>query len=511
MLAFGLSILLLLSGCHSRYWRADFHLPTEYANINPDEPFLKVHVKGGEVYVLGSWSIDEAAETIRGSGIRYDIDRNVVSKGEAAIDFEDVALLETNVPERVTQEQFAVLGILTGVSTFVTGYCLVNPKACFGSCPTFYVVNDSERPALVAEGFSGAVNRTLERRDVDALHGVHIPSDSLTLSMTNEALETHLVKRVNVVAVPKPPESDGVFRAAQGYYPAYELTPPTECVSETGDCLTAVRELDGREYFSRTDPADLGAHEIIELSFRNLPPNTGIVIAARNSFVTTFLYYQALAYMGSSAGEWMVALERVATVNPDWNDRRVARLIEDDIEVLVANEDGKWIQANGFTEVGPIARDVQLVPVPTNAERQDSRIRLRLVRGFWKLDYVAAGSLGNRIETVTIEPESVTALGAVDEAALRRLRSEDEYLVTYPGDEYRIHFPLPAGGHEYFLETRGYYYEWIRQEWLAEQSPVKLISMLRRPERALRRLAPEYKEIEAEMERAFWQSKFVAQ
>jgi hypothetical protein len=81
--------------------------------------------------------------------------------------------------------------------------------------------------------------------------------------------------------------------------------------------------------------------------------------------------------------------------------------------------------------------------------------------------------------------------------------------VTAPGDEYRLWFTLPKGSaYRVFLETEGYYYEWMREAWLAEESPLATATMLLQPREALRRMAPGFKEIEPEMERLFWESRF---
>ena len=50
-------------------------------------------------------------------------------------------LFETNKPESIPRNSLTVLAVVTGVSLAVTAMCLANPKACFGSCPTFYATD----------------------------------------------------------------------------------------------------------------------------------------------------------------------------------------------------------------------------------------------------------------------------------------------------------------------------------------------------------------------------------
>ncbi|HSD28956.1 MAG TPA: hypothetical protein VLL75_16780, partial [Vicinamibacteria bacterium] len=61
---------------------------------------------------------------------------------------------------------------------------------------------------------------------------------------------------------------------------------------------------------------------------------------------------------------------------------------------------------------------------------------------------------------------------------------------------------------EIFLESEGFYYEWMRSEWLAEEDPGMAALALADPAEALRRLAPAYKAEEPHLERAFWASRF---
>ena len=83
-------------------------------------------------------------------------------------------------------------------------------------------------------------------------------------------------------------------------------------------------------------------------------------------------------------------------------------------------------------------------------------------------------------------------------------------LVTGPGDEYRLVYELPDDGadHELFLESRGYYLEWIRDDWVRQADRAHATSMLRNPRKALRQLAPEFKHQEASLEREFWNSRY---
>ena len=82
--------------------------------------------------------------------------------------------------------------------------------------------------------------------------------------------------------------------------------------------------------------------------------------------------------------------------------------------------------------------------------------------------------------------------------------------MTRPGDAYRLVFRLPRSERpfELFLESEGFYYEWMRAEWLAEEDLPMAALALADPAEALRRLAPAYKTQEGRLEEAFWASRF---
>ncbi|MFC1654895.1 hypothetical protein ACFL2F_03725, partial [Myxococcota bacterium] len=167
-----------------------------------------------------------------------------------------------------------------------------------------------------------------------------------------------------------------------------------------------------------------------------------------------------------------------------------------------------WVRAGTFDEVGPIAREVQLIPLPGNLPEGQVRIRLKLTKGYWKLDYLALGELQDPVIPRALEVTEVLKDGVGDTNAHALLMDPQKHLITYPGDAYKLVFELPAGSWELFLESRGYYIEWIRRQWLAEEDPVEAARILLEPAEAYRRLAPRYKEIEGSMEEVFWQSKF---
>ena len=473
-----------------------------------DSPYLKAHFKNGDVVVLHDWTIDEANGVVSGSGERQDMHRKQVATGTLKIAIEEVALFETN-REATDVGPVAALTVVTILSAALTAACVANPKACFGSCPTFYM-SDGNKDYLAAEGFSESVAPSLEATDIDALWRAGVKGRTVRLRVTNEALETHTIKQANLLVAPRPDRGRVLHTVDGRFLEAQEFRPPTVCRAPEGDCLAAVRASDDIERSSVTDGYDLATREAIDLAFDAHAPahgRQGIVIEARQGFITTYLFYQALAYMGHKAGNYLAAMER-----GDESIRSHAKDLHHilgGIDVQLRDTRGKWQTVGTYAETGPLAREVQVVPLPEGASAQE--VRLVMARGHFRLGQVSLALLGREVTPTRVPIARITTRTGNASLAQQWLAKRSPYLVTLPGDEHALEYDLPADGEglEFFLEARGIYLEWMRQEWLAEESAWKLAGLFTRPSSALRELAPGYKKIEPRIEAMFWGSRYV--
>ncbi len=504
-LVLGAVVVVMVAGCVHRLQRVTTP-PEAAATLDRKSPFLKAHLRDGALLVLSSWSVDDTARVVSGAGTRYDMTRAIVGEGPHALALDSVVLFETNVTR--PSESIAMMSILTGVSLGVTAYCAANPKSCFGSCPTFYVT-DGSRELLQAEGFSASIAPSLEARDVDVLYRARpTMGREVRVDMVNEAYETHVVRYANLLVAPRP-SGHRVLPDVHGAY--WTVTPPaapSRCTASDGDCAALLADFDGRERLSAADSFDLGAREVIDLVFAAPPAEPALFIASRQSLLPTFVLYQGFSWLGTGVGEWMATLER--------RDGETVRRLEGParalggIDVLVANAHGGWDSLATVRETGPLAADARLVPLPSTADGGPLRVRLRLAKGAWRVD---AAALVSRVSPATpqrLMPAVVLRDGRPDEAARAKLMDSTAPLTTFPGDRYTLVYRLPgeASAHELFLETKGYYLEWMRQEWIAEENRALAASLFLDPAGALRRLAPAFKREEATIEQAFWRSRY---
>ncbi len=502
-------IAALLSACVHKVERnlAD---PSRSTALDTDSEFLKAHMRDGELYVLTAWDVDEAEESVSGHGTLFDYNRRILSTGPFEVALDSVALFETNAVR--VSSSIVPLTVMTVGTVAVGVYCAANPKACFGSCPTFYLPGEDGR--ILAEGFSASVAPSLEDSDLDALPSVHPTEGFVRLEMRNEALETHVVRWADLMVVPR-------GRAAR----AYSLTdgnlmrgstpmPPAMCAGAEGDCLARVEKLDGIERTSLADSIDLAAREWIDLEFRMdrfvEGHQLGLAIGSRQSLLPTYVLYQGLAFMGTRAGEWLAALERGSESTRE-RTHGIGRVLGG-IDVLTRDQQGNWVLAGSLQETGPLATDVRVVPLPPQPSAEVLQVRLRLTRGMWRIDQAGLVVLEEEASAVRLRPSLVLRAGAPDTTALANLRSRTEALVTLPGDAYTLVYELPdkSTAYEVFLESRGYYLEWMRAQWLAEENSLRAAQMFLDPAGSLRAMAPEYKRVEPDMERLFWSSRYAA-
>lgn len=478
----------------------DSAAPQRIAETRTD--YLKAHLRTGELVVYDEWQF--ANESVTGPGVHYSVDRETAKQGTHTVRFADVALFETNT-QKVPLEVLG-LAVITGISAALTVACLTNPKTCFGSCPTFYVDDEDGAKRLVAEGFSEAVAPSLEADDIDSLWRWRPTDRAVRVTMRNEALETHVVRRAQLLAVPR--DAGDVVETTNGAFRlAGDWTRPVTCRAESGDCLPLIAGSDGKEWFSETNGKDLAARELVELQFEELQPGEkALVLRFRQTFLTTYLFYQALAYLGENATAMLAELERRnverSAAGGGYED------IIGTIDVEVWNPDIEaWERAGQIAETGPIARNTLALELGHHVRGDTLGVRLNVARGNWRFDEISVVELGEPREPLAIAPNRVTGPRG-DVTAL--LLDPAKALVTLPGDDYELEFELPEdpASYAYFLDTRGYYLEWMRDEWIAESNPAMAMMMLRFPETALKVLAPRYKEIEPQMEKMFWESRY---
>lgn len=485
---------------------------------NSDEfpGFLKVHYKNGNVCVFNSWSLTPNGDTIAGQGKLFDLQRKEIEDGKLNVAIDQIAIIETNQLDQIkdkTNSRVARLSILTGADALLGFLCLTNPKACFGSCPTFYINGFENVHSSNAEGFSSSISPALEKNDIDALN-FRTPANHFKLTMKNEALETHAVNEIKLIAA-EVETGKSVYHSFNDKF--YQSNFEVECSRAQVNDKTItqmVRDIDDSEYFSLADSTDLSEKEEIYLDFHphkmQLP---GLVLNFRQTLLTTFLLYNGISYMGDEVGDYFSKIETNGLIR-----KKLANPFKKlgGIKVYYFdNSKENWVFVNEIYETGPIAKNLQLVVLDKLKNSGNNiRVKLEMTRGMWRIDYASLVNIENEIEPVFVSPSEINTNSLPDDAARKGIECDDEnYLISFPGDNFDLYFNLPQlekanSGYELFLSTKGYYLEWMREEWLAGKNTAKLEKMLLNDKETWKSLAQEYKIYEDQMEKVFWSSKY---
>ena len=506
-LLLNLSLILALTGCTTwnhagltRKIHTDLELAVTEQIIHSGNPVTLqgYYADGASVVFKPDWRVTEDS-TIIGTMRRFNALGKPVSDEFTLNEIDVVGIELWRTSRNLRANERAFFGgtiLLASVDIGVEIACLINPKVCFGSCPTFYQNASDHLFKSDAEGFTNAILPSLEHRDIDALPAVMQPGEE-HIVMKNEALETHNINEVVLFAVPKEPGSEVMHTVDDGFLRVEKG--PVAQVSKAGQLLDLVAERDEAEWFELANEEDLAAKTQLSVQFQAEPGTQyGVKLVYRQTLMSTFLFYGTLENMGADYGR------RMAIMNH--SDKQKHWLLEGGIMQHLGSIEVKDAQGNllgAFSETGPIAVNTQLLPIGEN----DGQLQIELTQGLWRIDALEIVKIKERVEPTL---HSVTRIvrdqrDRPEEVAL--MHNDSKHLVSMPGDTRELFFePLAAPSHV-FLASKGFYLEWTRTAWNDEGNPRALRKMLLHPRQYLRDEAPVYKAYEAEMEAKFWASK----
>ncbi len=477
-----------------------------------DEAVLKAHLISGGICIYSdtAWFYDEATDLINGNGSIYDIQRNLVRTGIIEMKVDSIVLFESNrkLDMKKRQGRMAARSIITVLDGTLGVICLTVPKACWGSCPTFYTGEGDYVFNADAEGFSEAILPSMEYGDIDALYNFNPEGKDFSIIMKNEAHETLVVRKFSILAL----ERDPSLKVFHGADDQFYLTNPhrsNELISALGDEGDITQKLlkpDLEERFSPADSKNMKSKEEIFLKFKreNLS-EAGLVLNFRQSLMTTYLIYSVMGYMGNTVSDFFAELEK--------NNRvlKKHKLIDEElggVDVYLLNN-GEYRYCGVYNETGPIASNQQLLPLGELPTDEEVTIKLVLNKGLWRLDYASLLPVLGKANVVELKPERLLYKKEVNPELLESLNDESKQLISMPGDEFELQFTLPECQNDFdlFLYSKGYYLEWMRESWLDDKNLLKLNLLLENPDKFFKKEARKYSKYEKEIEEIFWSSR----
>lgn len=521
-LLYGLFLVFVVSAC-GLYPKTDFRtvyydeLDLLKVKSSKDTVYLKAHDYDGSVYIFHhQWSLDTITHVISGKGKHFSAHRKLVHAGELTISTDNIVLFETNKP--LTGGAMALLGpklLISVGNALLAGICLSVPKACFGSCPTFYVENTDNVFETRAEAFSSAISAGMEYNDIDDMQHVADGCSIFSLFMKNEALETHLVNHAKLLAFPVTDKNGYVLHATNdSFYRVLKEKAAENISGQSAPEAEILRQRDEKEWTSLADPNKLVTKEEWVMEFEPedilIGENAGLKLTFRQTLMTTYLLYHAISYMGDEYSDYLAKME-----TSDRTGKKISRSFLKalgDIEVYTKGSNDNWVFQGSFYETGPIAKNTQLcIFKHKNFISANGKIHVKLVynKGLWRFDEAALVRLSSPVNPHYLTPELVTKDNLLDKASLQILADPEKHLISMPGDNFSLQYHLPCEAREYqlFLDSRGYYLEWMRSNWLADKNIKKLHSMLKNPTGWLNSETKRYKLYEQQMETDFIESR----
>jgi len=509
-----LVLVFSFESCKTYFFRSSYNdtnrLIHETNNLIT-KPFLKAHHKNGDISILeDTWQIDTISDIISGQGKQFNYNRRFVYQGDITIPVDSVAIFETNTKLDNTEHgRVAALSILAGVNVIITVLCIINPKACFGSCPTFYINADDNFHYADAEGFTNAIVPSMEYGDVDALNNQPLTSNNFSITMKNEALETHVVNEVKLLAYPRNTRERVYQSPSDEFYLSNRSYLLNSAEADEGNISALIKYEDKMERFSFSDEANLNSKEEIYITFNDVERSSelGLIMNFRQTLMTTYLFYNAIGYMGDEVGDIFAMME----TDPNIRDKFDATTkLLGGIDVYSWNDQtNNWEFQGSFYETGPIAINKQFIPLQNFGDGTEVIIKLILNKGLWRIEHLALANIVEEVHPIEVKPCSVLYKGEPNLLALEKICDPEKYLVSMPGCEYRFDFALPevSDDFELFLYSKGYYLEWMREHWIQDKNLLKLRQMVYKPDKYLKDVAGEYKQYETIMEQEFWNSR----
>jgi hypothetical protein len=479
-----IGLAVTAAGCVHVFWRT---VPVQVEKFSSDSTRqirtpIKAHLADGSTVVFRDGALIDR-RSIRGYGVTYPL-MSPASTTRGDVPLDSVVGVETFEGKVLVAPTIVVSAAASALALLGTAVLLV---AIFGSCPTLYAATPSG-PVLQAEGFSYSIAPLLEHRDLTPLHLRPDSDNVIRLELRNEALETHFINNIELMAVTHP--TNAVAISDQDGRPVVVAGAHPFAIARDRSGRNVLRALsvsDGDVFSSL--PATIDAAKVgdlddwIDLDARDLAPGDSVVVVLRlrNSLLNTVLLYDGILN-GRDAPDWVEGgLQQISTaVNlAKWYRTTMGMRVSVD-GVAPASRAEPWNARLG--DVGPIAfRDIALVLPRPRRDAREMHIRLRFVADDWRIDYAAVASSIVRPtpKIIPVKRALARAQGAAsvtnDTAAVSALLEPDgKYLETLPGQRMTLEFDAVAPTKDaaltttYLINWQGYYREWIRGRWLAE-------------------------------------------
>ncbi len=475
----------------------------------------KVFSKDGSVYLFND-GFHILQHSISGDATRYAL-KGPPSEVKVDLDFNEISSMTYYTKSQNAGTTLAELvGILYSPMLPLGLYCLACPKCCFGSCPTVYTPLGNKW-ALETECFNSSVSKLLEAPDLGRLSALPDSLGAFKLKITNEALETHFINRFNLIAARHPIGTKVLPTDKDGIVAIDSLSPPMRAVSRRGQDLREIlARKDSNWYRSGSEMVaqfpETFAWDWIDLAVRVPHGKTSVTLALRqrNTLLSTILFYDVvLGSQGINALEWTKRLNTDTTYAAKF--RKVYKLFSG-LELQV-KRNGEWKDEASFPDAGPLTWKEIAATVPVSPEDSVLELRLKFFPDNIMVDQVGFCFDADKIPVSMSEiplDSVVDEYGNSGAGVKESIQKADSlYLETNPSDSYSLYYsvpPEPSEATTLFIQSQGYYTEWLRGNWIRQPDLAESFNLDDLPH-TLRMLADSWALNREEIEQMFFQTR----
>ena len=334
-----------------------------------------------------------------------------------------------------------------------------------GSCPYIYSFDGTEFKRD-AEAFGTSISKALEGETFSVLPSLTAVDGNLTVRVSNERPETHMINRIQLFAADAGTAQSVVIDNNNNCLPVFHPISPRSAHDQSGKNI--LNEITTRDlHYWRSDmqntTAFSGFRDQVEAEF-DLPANASsatIIIDAINSDLITDVYSTVGGLLGDATLEFYNALEHDTQLQSDMREWI------NDCKLKIEIGDG-----DQWKDAGTILPEATLVPF-TRAIRIDNitalqrplRVRLSSLTDVWRLNAVA-------VDYSPVRPLPMVELPMTSDLTQKlrdALASDDSsYATLLPPDQFDARFdaaPTTDMQHPvYIFAAKGYLYEWFPKQ-----------------------------------------------
>jgi hypothetical protein len=359
---------------------------------------------------------------------------------------EKVQVLDQN--KGLTTLSYATIAGMSSVAA-MTVFLII---AC--GCPHSYEFNGKDW-IYTNTLFTGAMNPKLERFDYKKIPDFQPNSSICEFQIKNEENETQFTNQLKLIAVYNNSNKEIVTDLSGNFFEINKSIYPSKVTDDyRNSYLEVVKEEDSIAYSFQSSAEDNFSNIYASFNSEKFTPETKVIISAKNTNWSGFLYHEFTKLFGASFSGWVKS-------NARKSKRKLLKNIDKSgIRLIVQIQDrNKWINLENIDLVGDVNFNKVAISIPKKYLAQ-KQINLRLRSGFnfWEIDQLALAECSSN----SLEILSYDAVFKNDEKGTNAFNvkfDDDKYLVHNQGEKpFELTFEgLKTRHRSLFLKSKGYY------------------------------------------------------